>query len=66
MTKVQSSVRPDNVWPEEWTKIGKAAQKRVKQKWANQKPKLDNARRMRGIYCIDLEGVEYNEIIKNA
>ena len=38
---------------EVWTKIGKAAQKREKQELANEKPKLDNARRFRGIHFID-------------
>ena len=41
------------MWPEAWTKIGKAAQKREKQEWANEKPELDNARRMRGTYFLD-------------
>ena len=31
--------------PEEWTKIGKVAQKREKQEWAKGKPKLDKARK---------------------
>ena len=39
---------PDHVWPDVWTKIGKAAQNREKQEWAKEKPKLDNARRQRG------------------
>ena len=32
----------------------------------NTKPKLDNARRLRGIYFIDPEDKELEEIIKNA
>ena len=32
----------------------------------NEKPKLENARRMRGIYFIDLEAEEYKETTKNA
>ena len=36
------------------------------QKWAIEKPKLDNARRLRGIYFIDAEDKEFKEIIKNA
>ena len=39
----------DYVWPEVWTKIGKAAQNREKQEWAKEKLKLDNARKLRGI-----------------
>ena len=50
LTEIQTTTRPDYVWPEVWTKIGKAAQNREKQKWAKEKPKLDNARKLRGIY----------------
>ena len=31
-----------------------------------QKPKLDNARRLRGIYFIDLEDKAFEETIRNA
>ena len=55
LTKNQATTRPENVWLEVWTKIGKAAQKREKQEWAIEKPKLDKARRLRGIYFIDPE-----------
>ena len=41
------------VWPEVWSKIGKAAQNREQQEWKREKPKLDNTRRLRGIYFID-------------
>ena len=30
LTKVQTTTRPDHVWPEVWTKMGKAAQNREK------------------------------------
>ena len=66
LTKVQATTRLDNVWPDAWTKIGKAAQKREKQEWKNEKPKLDNARRLRGIYFIDPDEEENKDIIKNA
>ena len=52
LTKIQATTRPENVWPEVWTKIGKAAQKRKKQEWAIEKLKLDDARRLRGIYVL--------------
>ena len=38
---------------------------RKKQEWANEQPKLDNARRLGGIY-FDPEDEEYKEIIRNA
>ena len=44
LTKVQTTTRPDRVWPSVWTKIGKAAQNRSKKK-KNRSPnsiKLDD------------------------
>ena len=35
-----------------------------KLKWSNEKPKLDNARRLRGIYWLDPEDKEFKETIK--
>ena len=46
--------------------VSKNAKLREKQKWAIEKPKLDNARRLRGIYFIDPEDKEFKETIKNA
>ena len=61
MTKVQTTTRPDHVRPEERTKIGKTVKNREKQEWKNEKPKLDNARRLEGIYCIDPDDQDYGE-----
>ena len=47
-------------------RMSKNAKLREKHKWAFEKPKLDNARRLRGIYFIDLEGMQFKEIIQNA
>ena len=47
-------------------KIGKNAQLKERQKWSDEKPKLDNARRLRGIYFIGSEDKEFKETIKNA
>ena len=44
----------------------KAARKKEIQEWAIEKPKLDNARKLRGIYFIDPEDGEYKDTIKNA
>ena len=46
--------------------IWKKCQAEEKHKWAIEKPKLDNARRLRGIYFIDIEDKEFKETIKNA
>ena len=37
-----------------------------REKWSHDKPKLDNARKLRGIYFIDPEDKEFKENIKNA
>ena len=66
LTKVQTTTRPNHVWPELRTKNGKAAQNREKQEWKNVKPKLDNARRLRGIYFVGPDDQDYKETLKHA
>ena len=44
----------------------KNAKLKERQKWANEKPKLDNARKLRGIYFIDPEDKDFTETVKNA
>ena len=61
LTKIQTTTRPDYVGAEVWTKIGKAAQNREKQERAKEKSKLDNARKLRGIYFIDPDDREYSQ-----
>ena len=46
--------------------MGKADQNREKQEWKNEKPKLDNAQRLRGIYFIDPDDEERKETRKNT
>ena len=65
MIRVETS-RPDHLWPELWRGMSKNAKLKEKLKWAIEKPKLDNARRLRGIYFIDPEDMEFKETIKNA
>ena len=64
LTKIQTTTRADHVWPEVWTKVGEAAQNREKQERKNEKPKLDNARSLRGIYFTDPDDQEYKEILE--
>ena len=61
LTKRQVTSRPDHLWPELWIKLGRNAKLRDRQKWSNEKPKLGNARRLRGIYFIDLEEKEFKK-----
>ena len=65
-TKRQVTSRPDHLRPELWRGMSRNAKLREKQKWSMEKPKLDNARRLRGIYLIDPEDKEFKENIKNA
>ena len=46
--------------------MGRNAKLKKKQKWSDEKPKLDNVRRLRGIYFIDPEDKEFKETITNA
>ena len=66
LRKRQVTSRPDHLWPELWIKLGRNSKLKEKHKWSNEKPKLDNARRLRGIYFIDLEDKEFKETIMNA
>ena len=66
LTKFQTTSLPDHMEPDAWTRIGKAAQRRKKQEWAIEKPKLEHARDLRGIYSIDPSDEEYKDITKNA
>ena len=66
LTRKQLTSRPDSSWPELWTKLGRNPKLKERQKWSNEKPKLDNARRLRGIYFIDPEDKEFKETIKNV
>ena len=45
--------------------MGRNAKLKERQKWSHEKPKLDNARTLRGIYFIDPEDKEFKETIKN-
>ena len=42
------------------------AKLKERQTWSHEKPKLDNARKLRGIYFIDPEDKEFKDTIKNV
>ena len=63
LTNRQATSRPDHLFPEHWRGMSKNAKLREKHKWAIEKPKLDNARRLRGIYFINPEDKEFRETI---
>ena len=66
LTRKQLTSRPDHLWPELWKSMGKHAKLKEKQKWSNEKFRLENARKLRGNYFIDFEDKEFKETIKNA
>ena len=66
LTKKQTTSRPDYLWPEIWKDMSEAAQRKEKQKWCVEKPKLDNARKLRGFYFIDPADAESKETIEKC
>ena len=63
LTKRQVTSRPDHLWPELWIKLGRNVKLKEKHKWSNEQPKLDNTKRLRGIYFIDPEDKDFKETI---
>ena len=66
LTRKQTTSRPDNVWPDMWKHMSDVSKRKEKQKWAIEKPKLDNARSVRGIYFIDPDDEELKLFLKNT
>ena len=63
MTRKQTTSRPDSLWPEIWKDMSEASKRIEKQKWAIEKPKLDNARKLRGSDFIGPADEELKETI---
>ena len=66
LTRKQTTSKPDKLWPEVWKHMSDASKRKEKQKWTIEKTKLDNVRRLRGIYFIDPKDEEFKEFMKNA
>ena len=47
-TKIQETTRPGNVWPEVWDSLSDKKKKKAIADWKILKPKLDDARTLRG------------------
>ena len=62
----QTTSMREYLWPEIWKDMSEATKRKEKQKWAIEKPKLDDARRLRGIYFIDPTDAEFKETIFDA
>ena len=66
LTRKQTTSRPDDVWPDMWKFMSDAAKKKAKQRWAIEKPKLDNARQLKGIFFIEPNDEEFKLTMKAA
>ena len=66
LTRKQTTSRPHKYGQKMWKHMSDASKRRKKQQLAIEKPKLDNARRLRGIYLIDPKNEEFKDIMKNA
>ena len=62
----QTISRPNNVWPDMWKHMSDAPKRKAKQKWAMEKPKLDIARQIRGIFFIEPGDEEFKLTMKSA
>ena len=66
LTRKQTTSRPDDVWPYMWKFMSDAAKKKGKQRWAIEKPKLDNVRLLRGMFFIEPNDEEFKLTMKAA
>ena len=66
LTRKQKISRCDDVWPDMWKFKSDAAKKKAKQRWTIEKPKLDNARQLRGIIFIEPNDEEFQLTMKAA
>ena len=59
LTRKQKTSRLDDVWPDLWKHMSDAANSKAKRKWAIEKPKLDNARQLHGIFFFEPNDDEF-------
>ena len=65
LTNSQATARLDSLLPEMWSIMSEAAQKKSSN-GLSKKPKLDNARKPRGVFFIDPKDGELKETMENA
>ena len=66
LTHIQTTSRPDGVWPEVWSNMSRNSQREARKQRGSEKPKLDVARRLRRIYCIASDDQDFDTVIKKA
>ena len=58
--------RRNDLWPDMWKHMSDATKKKAKQRWAIEKPRLDNARQLRGILFVEPNDEEFKLTMKAA
>ena len=61
-----NDLQAGRIVPEIWKHMSDASKREERQKWDIEKPKLHNARSLRGIYFIDPKDEEIKDIMRNA
>ena len=65
LAKTANNIQARSLVARNMENMSDAAQRKEKQKWTIEKPKLVNARKLRGIFFIDPKDEEFKETIKN-
>ena len=66
LSKIPATTRPDYLWPDVWSNMSNLTYQKEKHNWAIEKPKLDKARKLRGICYTDPDDTEFQNTMKNA
>ena len=66
LTRKQPTTRPDNVWPDIWKHMSDASKRKAKQKGTIEITKLDNVRKLRGVFFFERKDEDIKNIMKNA
>ena len=66
MTKVQESIRPDNICPEIWQVMSKKQKRKSIGKWKVEKAKGEIARNKQGVSEVSAEDKDYFKILSEA
>ena len=66
LTKIQTMLRPDHMWPELGQELGKPLKEKKYKMVVLEQPKLKYVRSLRRIYSIDPSDEDYEDIIENA
>ena len=67
LTRLQSTTRPENLWPEAWRSMSQSQKRKAIEEWELESRRLDAARKDRGVLDIPPSEVDdYNRIMAEA